>query len=242
MGACGTWAFKHVASGELKRWFCGHASCERDKCRVLFWSRRVRLISALIEKFDLRRFFTLTLDRDIIPVDLDPWDYVHRPWSKFRKRMNRKYDAGFKFVAVLEAHKNNKFPHIHGFTNVWMRQNEWSEMWQACGGGKIVWVEKVSDSGLSEYVSKSLEVAKYVGKDNLVDGYKQRGKHRSLWRSTKTQADYELTRSHEWSIIQERVYDEDGNMLDFFAKKGIWDGSKNEQERKNLEATCRALS
>lgn len=231
MSACGEWAFLHVPSNRILRWFCGSGKCQRPECRNLFWSRRVRLISTLIDEFNLIRFFTLTLDRNMIPSDIDPWDYIHHPWSKFRKRMKRRFPE-FRFVSILEAHKNKDYPHIHGFTNVWMSQKDWSELWESCQGGKVVWIERVKggDSGeISNYVSKSLEVAKYVGKENLLEGYKKRKNHRTLWRSENTKAKYELTKSDEWVMIKERVYNEEGQMLDYFAQKGVWSNVQEKQ-------------
>lgn len=240
MSSCGRWAYYHIPSKSLIRWFCGSANCHRDKCRNLFFSARVRLISALIDEFELYRFFTLTLNRDIIPSGDDPWDYIHKPWSKFRKRMNRRFD-NFKFVSILESHKNEKFPHIHGFTNVWMAQKDWSQIWNACGGGEIVWINRVDDKEISNYVSKELQVAKYVGKENLIDGYKQRKNHRTLWRSKNTKAKFELTQSKDWDIIKQEVYNEDGQMTDYYAQKGVWAYGKDQQQRKNLEATRSSL-
>jgi len=191
----------------------------------------VRLLNALIEEHSLKKFFTLTLDRDMIPFDrstlefVDAWDYIHSPWSKFRKRMKRRF-AGFKFVAILEAHKDKSYPHIHGFTNIWMDQKDWSSTWEGCRGGKVVWVEQVKSENLSEYVSKSLNVVKYVGKENLLDGYKQKGNHRTLWRSEKLKAKFELNSSDEWCMIKKAVYDDEGDITDFFAKKGIWENGK----------------
>lgn len=96
-------------------------------------------------------------------------------------------------------------------------------MWNQCRGGKVVWVEQVKDGGVSEYVSKSLEVCKYVGKGNLLEAYKQKGHHRSLWRSKGLKAKFELTATSDWDILKQTVYREDGTMTDFFKKKGkIW--------------------
>lgn len=204
------------------RWFCGSGKCERLECRNLFWSGRVRLISALIEEQGLCRFFTLTLDRSKV-VD-DAWGYIHHPWSKMRKRMTRRFDD-FKFVAILESHKDTNWPHIHGFTNAWMLQRTWSTLWDECGGGPVVWVEQVKDKALGEYVSKTLEVAKYVGKTQLVEGYKKRGKHRSLWRSKGLKAKYELTREEGWRIVKKPIFDEEGRqspMADAYTGEGIW--------------------
>lgn len=187
----------------------------------------MRLVSALICEYGLTKFFTLTLDRENIPTGQNPWEYIHSPWSKFRKRMNRKYDD-FRFVAILEAHKQTAFPHIHGFTNVWMHQKNWSSMWKDVEGGEVVWVEKVEEEGLSEYVSKSIEVAKYVGKEQLLEGYKQKGSFRTLWRSKGLKAKFELDKSEGWCIIKEKVYKENGELSDFYAKKGVWSDVKDQ--------------
>jgi len=213
----------------------------RQKCNILFWSRRVRLITSLINEYSLTRFFTLTLDREYIPEEVDPWDYVHGPWIKLRKRLKRRF-RDLRFVAVLEAHKNTKFPHIHGFTNIWMRQHLWSKMWDECKGGRIVWVERVKSPDLSEYVSKQIEVARYVGKENLITGYKEKKGHRTLWRSENTKAKFELKKESKWCIVKEGVYDKEGEMTDFFKSKGVWIDGKDQQQRKNLEAARCSVS
>lgn len=215
MPACGEWAFFHPEKG-ISRYWCGSMSCFREKCRRRFWERRVSLISALVDEYGLIRFFTLTLDRDILKPDDEPWDYIHYVWSKFRKRMKRRFDD-FKFVAVLESHKNKAWPHIHGFTNIWMQQALWSGLWSLSGGGSIVWIEAVENKKLSEYVSKQIEVARYVGKENLEVAYKEKRGHRTLWRSEKLKAKFELDKTSEWDIIKESVYNEE-EVRPFFQK------------------------
>jgi len=240
VSVCGEWAWWHEDHG-YQRFFCGSGNCPRQKCRTLFWSRRVRLISSLIEEHDLTRFFTLTLDRGFIPIKMNPWDYVHGPWSKLRKRLGRRF-TNFKFVAVLEHHKNKDYPHIHGFTNVWVRQMLWSTLWNECKGGRVVWVERVKTPELSSYVSKSLEVVKYVGKENLVSGYKEKGKHRTLWRSQKLKVKKDLTQDSKWVIVREKVFNDEGRMTDYFAEKGVWADGQKERSWKDMERTCRAVS
>lgn len=214
MASCGHWGVLGP-TGPLKRFFCGGGSCTRPECQKLFWSHRVALLTALIGEHGLTRFFTLTLDREAVRGD--PWDYIHSPWSKLRKRLNRRY--AFNFVAVLEAHKDKAYPHIHGFTNVWLAQRDWSAHWAGCGGGPIVWVEKVKDKALSTYVSKQIEVARYVGKDNLRKAYEQRGRHRTLWRSKGLKAKFELTTEPGWSIVKEHVFKEDGTMYSYWQRQ-----------------------
>lgn len=101
-------------------------------------------------------------------------------------------------------------------------------MWDACRGGKIVWVERVKDAKASEYVSKQLEVAKYVGKDNLVGASRGKDKFRTLWRTRGLKAKFELTSEEGWGIIKEHIFDNNGNYTDYHSKKGIWNGSKTE--------------
>lgn len=225
MGACGQWAWSKLGENP-QRWFCGSGRCPNPRCVNIFWSRRIRLISALIDEYGLSKFFTLTLDRKYISDKMDPWDYIHYPWSKFRKRMKRLYD--FRFVAILEHHKNKKYPHIHGFTNIWMSQKKWSRIWDKCKGGRVVWVEKVESESVSEYVSKQIEVARYVGKENLSAGYKEKRGHRTLWRSENTKAQFELTQGSGWSIIKEKVFNDDGTMTDYYAGKGVWSYGQKE--------------
>lgn len=216
------WAWYHPDKG-YSRFFCGNGGCAREECRKLFWSRRVRLITALIEEYKLIRFFTLTLDPEF--VEGDPWEYIHHPWVKMRHRLKR-ISPSFKFVAILERHKNRNVPHIHGFTDLWLKQSEWSRHWEESRGGKVVWIEKVKDKAASSYVTKTLEVAKYVGKDNLVIKYGEKKRCRTLWRTRKLRAKFELTKSKEWSIIKECVYKENGQFTDWHMKKGVWEYGK----------------
>lgn len=180
---CGKWTWHNMETQEEKQAFCGCISCVRQKCKEAFWSRRVSLISDLVEEKNLKKFFTLTLDRGRLPEGVKPWDYIHTPWKSFRTVMGRKFES-FKFVAVLESHADEAWPHIHGFTDIWMDQADWSRHWSACGGGPVVWVERVKDEGASAYVSKELKVARYVGKQQFIDAYKHRGNRRIFWRST----------------------------------------------------------
>lgn len=228
MSACGHWAFFNTVTGQYSRWLCGSGKCPREECRTRFWSNRVRLVSDLITEHSLIRFFTLTLDRKNVSPGVNPWDYIPGVWSKFRKRMNRRFDD-FKFVAVLESHKNEKWPHVHGFTNVWLHQSHWSTLWSKCGGGEIVWIEKVKDGGVGTYVNKAIEVAKYVGKGQLLDGYKHRGNHRTIWRSKGLKAKFELKKSTDWCMIKEDCYNEKGELLDYLVKRRSQGNGKDQQ-------------
>lgn len=187
----------------------------------------MRLITALITEHSLIRFFTLTLDPKYISGN--PWEYIHSPWVKMRHRLVRR--GTFKFVAVLERHKRRNVPHIHGFTGLWLPQRQWSTLWDQCGGGAVVWVEQVKDGAVSEYVSKEINVARYVGKSNLVEGYKGSKVPRTLWRSKGLKAKFELQSLPGWCILKENIYREDGSLTDWAARKGVWAYGEDKQKR-----------
>jgi len=200
-GHCGQWTWQNSETKEVAQAFCGAMSCPNPRCKKAFWQKRVDLISDLINEYDLKKFFTLTLDRAIIPKEVSPWEYIHIPWCSFRRVIKRKYPT-FKFVAVLEGHKDKHFPHIHGFTNVWMSHVEWSRHWEGCKGGKVVWVERVVDEKASAYVGKALDAAHYVGKQQLIEAYKYRGNRRIFWRSTGMKSRAECCdASSPWKLI-----------------------------------------
>jgi hypothetical protein len=237
--ACGSWAWYHPEKG-LQRFYCGSGNCDRPWCRHLFWHSRVRLLSALVEQHGLIRFFTLTLDPKFVYGD--PWAYVHTPWSRLRHRLKRRY-PGWKFVAVLERHAKRDVPHIHGFTDVWMPQAEWTRHWQECKGGTVTWVEQVKTPEASEYVSKQLKVANYVGKNCVVPTYKAGKQYRTLWRSKGLKADFELTAEPGWCILRENVYTDRGELTWYgHDLEGRMHGSQAEQQRQDVEATRRAVS
>lgn len=234
MSSCGSWALYHPQRG-LRRFFCGSGNCPRPECQKRFWSARVRLISSLIAEYGLIRFFTLTLDPEFIGKE-NPWEYIHHPWSKMRKRLKRR-SSEFRFVAILERHKHRDVPHIHGFTNLWLKQVEWSALWEKCKGGKVVWIEQVKDPNLSEYVSKEINVSQYVSKDTIKASYKVKIKYRTLWRSEGMKARFELDREPGWCIIKESVFKEDGSMTDYATKKGEWSNAETKFIWEDLEGT-----
>ena len=209
---CGRWAWLNRKKGTIEPFKCGKATCIRPECKKLFWSRRVRLIQALVDEHSLDKFFTLTLNRDGFDSKLEPWEYIHHCWLKFRKRMNRRFE-NYKFCAILEAHKNDTWPHIHGFTNCWLSQKDYSDIWENCGGGPIVWVERVKYGSVGEYVGKELAVARYVGKEQITGAVAKTKKKRTLWRSTGLKAKHELTSNQDYVIVQENVFDSKGNQV-----------------------------
>lgn len=216
---CGSWLYFNTKTGKSQRFFCGHATCDRPECKKRFWLARIKLVSTLILEYSLDKFFTLTLDREM-DVKM-AWEVISGIWNKFLTIVRRKYPK-WQFVAILECHKDG-FPHIHGFTNQWMIQEEYSRHWSNCGGGKIAWVEKIKSSGdVADYVSKQL--GRYVGKENILEGKRLRGKgQRTIWRSKGMKAKYEIQELSDWALIREKCFDENGSPLfEIENVDGVW--------------------
>lgn len=205
---CGYWLYFNMKTGQCQRFFCGHAKCQRKGCQKAFWLKRVNLISDLIQEYHLCRFFTLTVDRS--KSLQDAWGDIPAIWANFLRVVKRKYSQ-WRFVAILEAHKDG-YPHVHGFTNTYMEQTEYSDHWSKCGGGKTVWVELIrkQEGMLADYVCKQL--GRYVGKQNVVDGKGKVGyKKRTMWRSKKMKTKKEIEPStNEWTILKGNYFDKEG--------------------------------
>jgi len=209
-GVCGRWAW-FSEEGKLVRFFCGGRKCHRSQCKKTFAWRRVRLLTDLVREHELRYFYTLTLDPKNFKDDSDAWHRIPKVWNKFLTVIRRKY-GGFKFASVLEKHRRNGRPHIHGFTNEFIDWAVWRHHWEACGGGNGVWLEKVQhEQSLSQYVAKSIDVCKYVAKDALhsvPDDVR-----RTFWRSTGLHTEKELTKGTAWSIIKKDVFNSSGEQI-----------------------------
>lgn len=208
---CGSYSWLDKATGETFVFFCGLASCNRAYCQKLHYIKRVRLFSDLIPEYELDRFFTLTMKRDMTPESA--WETIPHIWAKARRILKRIY-VDLLFAAILEAHKDG-YPHIHGFCNVYIPQRVWSEVFSSCGGGSYAWLEKVevSDGKIVEYVHKQLNIAHYIGKDNVITAkHMVKPRARTFWRSTKmyTQYEKEQRNKEKGSIVfvPERLWQE----------------------------------
>lgn len=106
----------------------------------------------------------------------------------------------------------------------------------------MVWIEAVDNPSLSEYVSKQIQVARYVGKENLKEAYKEKKGHRTLWRSEGLKAKFELETETEWSIIKEGVF-VDETVRPYFQKLlGVDSDGQKKQTGQDLEETCGSIS
>ena len=205
---CGSYAWYNKKTGETGVFFCGGASCGRAYCQKLYYLKRVRLQSDLIIEYDLKRFFTLTMKRNMSAKEA--WEQIPLVWAKARRILVRE-NPGLLFSANLEAHKDG-YPHIHGFTNIWLPTHVWSKVFEKCGGGKIAWLEKVDmkNGAIPEYVCKQLGVARYIGKSQVITARQMlKRRARSFWRSKGMETEYEKReKSQDMIMIPVNLYRE----------------------------------
>lgn len=160
---------------------CNGRSCIREECRATYAWKRIKEIADLAEQNKLDRFITLSLDREVFETAADAWKGISKVWLKFRHRLLRKY-KGIKFVCVLEKHKKNDYPHIHGLVNRWIDEAWMRKNWDECGGGRHVDIERVTGD-ITGYLTKQLNIAKYFGKDNLDVANWVAPRQRVIWKS-----------------------------------------------------------
>lgn len=191
---CGESVLYNHRTGERKTFLCGRGRCENPTCRKKWVSRRIAIICNLVKEYDLRRFFTLGVTRT--ETLENAWQIIPHQWSLMRKclaRICERRGIPFHFIAVLEEcdgerredKQGDHYPHIHGFTNLWLDKEEWSRLWVNCGGGCATRIEGVTDDiTIGDYVNKQIQVGRYVGKENVIGALKyMRRKSRTLWRS-----------------------------------------------------------
>jgi len=227
---CGSWLLYNVKNGDARRFFCGLVTCDRPECKHRFYIKRLHLVQDVLTEYNLDKFFTLTMSRDM-PLEI-AWKGIAKVWNKFRTVIRRIYPS-FVYVAVLESHSPYRdgegcddgqesflgYPHVHGFTSTWIPQADYSRHFSACGGGDVAWVERVSGD-VGEYVLKQL--GKYVGKQNLIMAKLTMGKcKRTIWRSVGLKTKREKQNGNDvWAIVKQNCFDIDGTPCYTICKDG----------------------
>ena len=208
---CGAWGMLNTETGKCVPFFCGSARCSRQKCKDIFWWKRIERLHVIGEYLHRppnypAKFFTLTYPATL--SDDEAWAQWSEPWRKFRTVIARKYGS-FSYGAILEKHKNNNRPHIHGITSLYMDQREWSKRWQAVGGGPVVDVRVVKDEAFADYFAKDYGLAAYFGKDNMITAFLE-SRRRSIFASrdvtTHEKSLLAKVGPSPWVLISEAIY------------------------------------
>jgi hypothetical protein len=164
---CGRWSirgkdpktgrtvFRRVNCGSWTCSYCGPRKAKLAKFRI----------RQQAENLDLRFFLTLTLDPSKVKNERDQVKYVRLVFNRFREYLRRKYGQPPKFICILEFTKRGT-PHLHILLDRYI-PHEWiSRTWDKLGGGRIVFIKKVTIRNVSRYLSK------YLTKDLLLSAPK----------------------------------------------------------------------
>lgn len=259
-GVCGHWLWYNKVTGESSTFFCNSPKCCYKDCQEAWARRRINMIQELVEKYYLSVFFTLTIERpkDKSAIDLEDrkraWEQIPYWWSKMRKRLSRyAKDLGtnFEFVAIIEAHKADDYPHIHGFWNIYIDCDILSQMWSECAPGKIVKLRTVDSPEkaakyLGEVKDGTYRVAKYVGKEEAIRGAQLVGENRhSMWRTKGLKTEEELRKCltpececdmKEWMLLKHPPND-----IVVYDDKEL-ENAKAQFFGEDLEAACSPVS
>lgn len=161
---CGRW----TAVGELRNRETGERTgevgavrimCSRYLCPVCGRKRGAktrRAVEALIERRQLCRMLTLTLDPAAVEASgLDPHRYLKRCFDRLRYRWRKAYRAGVQYVAVVEHHRSG-MPHMHLAVSRYMPRRVVQRWWVVAGGGPQVWISYRDPGRAGRYVAKYL--------------------------------------------------------------------------------------
>lgn len=103
------------------------------------------------------RLATLTLEQNTRGSQ-DSLRILSQQWDVFLKKLRRRFDD-LKIIRFIEFHDNG-YPHIHFFCNHYIPQQLLSNLWTACGGGKIVDIRMVKNEKMLSYCIRYLSSAK----------------------------------------------------------------------------------
>ena len=133
-----------------RSWSCSY--CGPRKAR-----QTRRAIQDSAERLDLRYFLTLTIDMKKVEFQHKKFAVPHLRlcFNKFREYLRRQYGVPPTYISVLEFTKAG-VPHLHVLLDRYVPQEWISEVWSSLGGGRIVFIKRVTVQKVARYLSKYL--------------------------------------------------------------------------------------
>jgi hypothetical protein len=132
---------------------CGSWSCSYCGPRRAITARRA--IRDVAERLDLRFFLTLTLDPKKLEHPKFAVQHLRDCFNKFREYLKRKFGEAPSYICVLEFTEKG-VPHLHILFDRYIQQQWISEVWDSLGGGRIVFIKRVTIRKVTRYLSKYL--------------------------------------------------------------------------------------
>lgn len=230
---------------------CGAWTCSYCGPRRARNARRA--ICAAAEGLGLNYFLTLTLDPKRVEHPKFYVPHLRMCFNKFREYLKRSFGEAPKFICVLEFTQKG-VPHLHVLFDRYIEQHWISDVWNSLGGGRIVFIKRVTVRRVARYLSK------YLTKDMLLSAPK--GTRRitaarsiKLFPKFKSGIVWELLRSSIWQALAEEqmhqwarqmnlgesigIEMDEQNYLKAFYVISTWDDEK----RKGMKGTiCELLT
>ena len=122
--------------------------CNRWRCRYCAPKMGERLREQIIresKKHHLDIALTLTLSAENRPSEAVAFRIIKDVWARFRTAMKSIYSEHFVYIWVLGITRSGQ-PHLHVLINQSFRQQQLSQIWERCGGGKVVCVKEVKNA------------------------------------------------------------------------------------------------
>ena len=129
-------------------WTCAY--CGTRKARLA--KHRIREAAG---KFGLCYFWTLTLAPREATCPQERVRHLRRVFNKFREYLTRKHGIALNYICILEFTQRG-IPHLHVLFDTYIPHAWVSATWDRLGGGRIVFVKRVTVSNVARYLSKYL--------------------------------------------------------------------------------------
>lgn len=175
-------------------WTCSYCGPRKAK-------RAKRAIRERAEGMGLRYFLTLTLDPSKLENPQFAVAHLRLVFNKFREYLRRKFGAAPTYICVLEF-TQKKIPHLHILLDRYIDHAWISDVWDSLGGGRIVFIKRVTINKVSNYLSK------YLTKDLILSAPK--GSRRittarsiKLFPKFESGIAWELLESSIWRALEE---------------------------------------
>ena len=117
-------------------------------------------------------------------------------FNKFREYLRRKYDVPPTYISVLEFTKAG-VPHLHVLIDRYIPQAWISDAWEKLGGGKIVFIKRVTIEKVARYLSK------YLTKELLLSAPKG---SRRLCTSRSIKLFPKFDSEISWELLKSSIY------------------------------------
>jgi hypothetical protein len=197
---------------------CGSWSCSYCGPRKARTARAA--IRRVAEGLGLRYFLTLTLDPKHVPDRKQQMAHLRLCFNKFREYLKRKYGVAPSYICVVEFTQAG-VPHLHCMFDRYIPQAWISNVWDRLGGGRVVYITRVTVAKVSRYLSK------YLTKEMLLSapkGTRRITTARSIKLFPKFNSGiiWELIRESIWRVLEKcRMRDFSERQQDLFRFIGM---------------------